>query len=66
MVLYISLTLNINDSVDLEGPSKFIQSIQQMAIPGTHWVSNSHRVWRKRYCNSGKMIRYVIHILPLI
>lgn len=39
MVLYISLTLNIIDSVDLEGPSKFIQSIQQMAIPGTHWVS---------------------------
>ena len=39
MVLCIVLTLNVIDSVNLEGPSKFIQPIQQMAIPGTHWAS---------------------------
>lgn len=38
MVLCIVLTLVI-DSVNLEGPSKFIQPIQQMAIPGTQWAS---------------------------
>lgn len=39
MVLCIALTLNIIDSVNLEGLSKFIQPIQQMAIPRTHQAS---------------------------